>query len=262
MRSSTFKDIKAKFESSRDYTVFVVGDSITEGARATDREKTYTAVFAKKIAERYKGRTVIRYDGKRYDHPDAELMPLSTYGEPICVQSGGEGKITVVRSGIGGNTVRRMLSRRTDFIDREVGGNAADLFIVMVGINDALRQDASKYVTHEVFFEHLAELIKVIDSSSKPADIIFMTPTYNDGGTSGESHLEPYADEMRRISKENGIPLIDQHSLWMHHLTVGGENYGQGDWLCGVKGDYCHPGNVGHEAIANEMIRAIFESAN
>ena len=129
----------------------------------------------------------------------------------------------------------------------------------MVGINDALRQDPRKYVTPDVFSSDLNELIDSIEGGAPSADIILMTPTYNDTGESAESHLLPYANAMRRISAERKIPLIDQHRLWMEHLTVGGENSGQGDWLCGAVGDHCHPADVGHAVIANEMLRAIFE---
>ena len=259
MKNNTFSTIVERLEKAEKYTIFVVGDSITEGARATGREKTYTAVFTEGLAKKFPERTVIRYDGKRQPVPDAELLPLECYEGPFAVQNGNEKTITVVRSGIGGNTVKRMLNRQNDFIGKKFDGNRPDLYIIMVGINDALKQDASKYVTHDVFYQHLGSLIDAIENGEPDADVILMTPTYNDRGETNESHLAPYVAEMRRICNERAIPIIDQHRLWMEHMTVGGENYGQGDWLCGVNGDSCHPCDKGHAVIANEMLRAIFE---
>lgn len=258
MRNTTVQSIVERMRDAEQYTVFVVGDSITEGARATDDEHTYTAVFARGLAERLPNRRVIRYDGKRYPTKDAELLPLMTYGDPIVIRQGGDKTLTVVRSGIGGNTVQRMLNRRDDFIGREVGGRCADLYIVMVGINDALRSDASKFVSPEVFASNLNRLLDWLEQGNPAADLILMTPTYNDRGLEPSSHLTPYADAMRATAARRQIPVVDQHRLWMAHLTVGANNYGQGDWLSGVEGDSCHPSNLGHEIIANELLRCLF----
>jgi lysophospholipase L1-like esterase len=46
MKKTTVKQIADKMTSAQNYTIFIVGDSITEGARATDDDCTYTAVFA------------------------------------------------------------------------------------------------------------------------------------------------------------------------------------------------------------------------
>ncbi|MBP3437133.1 MAG: SGNH/GDSL hydrolase family protein [Clostridia bacterium] len=263
MRNQTIKEIVGRVSASEHYTIFIVGDSITEGARATSDEATYTAVFARGLAERFKkeDRRVLRYDGKRHPTPNAELLPLLSYGEPVCVQEGTRGVLTVVRSGIGGNTIQRMLNRKNDFIGKEINGRAADLYIIMVGINDALSCDASKFVTPEGFRQNLDKLLDELEGGNPQADVILMTPTYNDTGKRPASHLEPYATEMQAAAKERFIPVIDQHRLWMEHLVVDGENYGQGDWLSGVTGDSCHPSDKGHEAIAKEMLRCLFEES-
>ena len=258
MRNKSIEKIVEKFDASRDITIFFVGDSITEGARSTCPDRTYVALFASLLAERFKGRRVVRFDGKRHPTDDGELLPLLTYGEPIPVQDGADGTVTVVRSGIGGNTVRRMLNRKGDFICREVGGRTADLFIINVGINDALFKDKSKYVPFDVFGSDLGTLIDEIECAMPNSDIILVTPSYHDHGTTAESHLDPYADEMKRVAMERSIPVIDLHDAWMRHLVVGGENYGQGNWLSGVNGDCCHPGDEGHKAIAEILESEMF----
>ena len=258
----TIKEIAERMTSSAQYTVFVVGDSITEGTGSTDAEHTYTAYFARELVKHFEDRCVVRYDGQRYPDSNAELLPLMTYGEPIDVGHGDGGMLTVVRCGIGGNTVRRLLKRRDDFIGKKIDGRTADLFVVMVGINDALSADPAKYVSADLFAEQLNELIGALADCHPNADLILMTPTYNDSGKAKISHLAPYADAMRRLCCVNGIPLVDQHRLWMKHLVVGASNYGQGDWLCGAEGDSCHPSNLGHQKIAQALFDALFLSDN
>ncbi len=258
MKKTTVKQIADKMTSAQNYTVFIVGDSITEGARATDDDRTYTAVFAKGIASHFPTRRVIRYDGVRQQAENAALLPLRDYGEAICIQDGSEGVLTVIRCGIGGNTVKRIYNRKGDFIGNPICEHP-DLYIVMAGINDSISANADKYATPEEYGKNLCELYDALRCGAPDADIIFMTPTYNDDGTSRNSSVSPYAEKMREICKEKQIPIIDQHSLWMSHLCIGGDNYGQGEWLCGVEGDFCHPSDIGHAAIANEMLARLFE---
>lgn len=256
-RSETLEEIAKKLEASREYCLFFVGDSITEGAGATSAEETYVAHVARGLAREYPKKRVVRYDGIRRATEDSPLLPLLTYGEPIEVQAGEGGAITVVRSGIGGNTVRRLLNRKSDFIGKELGGRRADLFLINVGINDALRSDSRKYVPSTVYGEHLSLLLDELERGTEGADVILMTPTYNDDGTSRESCLAPYADRMRAIASARQIPLIDLHGAWMDHLTVGGEAYGQGAWLTGITGDFCHPSDIGHAAIARLVLEKL-----
>lgn len=259
MRNQTMRAILERMTNADNYTIFVVGDSITAGFRSTDPEHTYTAVFARGLAERFPERNVWRYDGIWYSTKDAELRPLLGYDGPFPVQ-GGEGKtLTVIRSGIGGNTVRRMLKRKDDYLGKEIDGRVADLYIVMVGINDALQSDPTKFVEPDVFGEDLNRLVDELEAGNPTADLILMTPTFNDRQAERGSRLAPYVDVMRAVARKRAIPLIDQHARWMSHFELGAPHYGQGDWLSDVEGDACHPSNLGHEAIAKEMMRCMFE---
>ena len=219
----------------------------------------YTASFTKLLAEKYSTRTVLRYDGQRYPSSGAELMPLMTYGEPKVVQDGNTQKLTVVRCGIGGNTVKRLLARADDFLGKRIYGRNADLFIVSVGINDSLKNDPKKYVTPSQYSDDLNKLIGLMKTSAPDSDIILMTPSYNDIGDSEVSSVDEYAQEMLKVASTRQLPIIDLHKMWMEHLCVGCENYGQGDWLSGVKGDMCHPSDIGHAAIADKIFKDIFE---
>ena len=89
--------IAKRIDEAQELTVFVVGDSITEGSRATSPDNNYIAVFAKCLAERYADCDcrVERYDGKRHPTPDAETLPLLRYDGPFTVREGDGKKITV-----------------------------------------------------------------------------------------------------------------------------------------------------------------------
>lgn len=254
MRNIDIKDIVNTMDNADSFSIFFVGDSITEGARASSDETTYVAYVAEGLAKKYENKRVVRYDGKRHPTTDGALLPLLKYDGPIEIQRGNNGILSVIRSGIGGNTVQRLLNRKTDFIGKEIGGRTADLFIINVGINDALKCDPCKYVTSETFADNLNALIDEIEKGAPNADIILMTPSYNDTGDSNISNLDPYANKMRSIAKERQIPLIDLHKAWMDHLVIGTENYGQQDWLSGVAGDSCHPSDIGHKAIAQTIL--------
>ena len=128
----------------------------------------------------------------------------------------------------------------------------------MSGINDydSRTYDMSKYASPKQYQNQLNTLIDMIYEGHPDADIIIMTPTYvgNDG-----KGLDLYAKMIHELSSEREIAVIDLHKLWMDHWVEGAENYGQGDWLnSGEDGDSCHPSDVGHEAIADEMIRCLF----
>ena len=56
MECISFKPIADKIKNSDNFLIFMIGDSITWGAHASSAEKTYTAVFAQKLAEKFGGR--------------------------------------------------------------------------------------------------------------------------------------------------------------------------------------------------------------
>ena len=259
MRHTSMEAIVARMRETESHLTVVVGDSLTEGIRVEDPEDVYVAAFARGLAEHFSDRRVVRYDGRRYDHPDAELMSVADYGDPITVQDGGAGELTVVRSGIGGNTARRMICRQGDFVGETFLGRRADLLIVEVGVNDALCCDPAKYVTADTFGRDLHELLDLFEKENPDTDVIFMTPTYNDVGDKPASCVDAHDAEMQRVARERGVPVVDLHRLWMSHLEVGSYHYGQREWLTGVEGDTCHPSPEGHRAIAEEMLRTIFE---
>ena len=97
-------------------------------------------------------------------------------------------------------------------------------------------------------------LVNQIRAAHPDADIVFMTPTYF--GSTGTS-LDMYAKKMTELGEKLHIGVIDLHKLWMDHWIEGAEHYGQGDWLTT---DDCHPSDIGHKAMAEEMMRCFFET--
>ena len=102
----------------------------------------------------------------------------------------------------------------------------------------------------------LGELVDTINEAHPDSDIILMTPPFVGDN---QRQLDLYAKAVKNLASEKDLPFIDLNAMWLEHYVAGAENYGQGDWLnSGPDGDNCHPSDVGHEAIADEMIRCLF----
>ena len=225
--SKTIDILEEKLNNGQNVTVMMVGDSITYGTYYCAADETYCACLTKMLADRFPEAEVIRYDGR----VKGGLDPIDGYETPVTVQKGSKGRLTVVRSGVGGNTVRRVLNRSDDYTGKFINGEYPVAFFIMLGINDALKSDPSKFILPEKFYEDLKELHNLLRKTNPDAEIVYMTPTYGDEGDSKESCLDEYSDVVVKHAAETDSTLVDTHKLWMDHLIVGGENRGQGDWL-------------------------------
>lgn len=269
------KNILEKIKSSDYFQIMMIGDSITYGTGSNPRhaenvtdpddEKTYTAFFARFLGEKLKDKNIVRYDGYYSFDQEKGFAHMNEYRGPVTVQSGAKGKITIVRSGIGGNTVARLIKREADFLGAVVENSPADLFFIKSGINDSLYHvdgEGAKHAEPDEFEANLEKLINDVKASNPNADIVLMTPTVNDEHTEeqwfGKSQLDPYADKTKAVAAKHNLNVVDLHSLWMAHLDKNAANHGSGDWLTAREGDFCHPSANGHEAIAKEMIRTLF----
>ncbi len=252
---TVMQKIVKRMKEDDNYLIISLGDSITEGQGATNANTSYTAVFAKGLAGRIAGKTITRLDGKRDgDH-------LGVYNKTV-LKKGDQGKITVVRSGYGGNTVKRIINRKDDYIGRTFEeADVADLFIISVGINDSIVDDPAKYISPKGFKINLGKLVDMIREAHPGVDIILLTPTWCDRGTEKKSIVDAHAKAMIEFATEENIPYIDMHKMWMEHLVIGEKNFGQGDWLVDG-GDHCHPSDVGHAVMAEEILKFIFEEDN
>ncbi|MDF2923472.1 MAG: hypothetical protein K0R57_2386, partial [Paenibacillaceae bacterium] len=188
-----------------------------------------------------------------------ENSPIYSYGFPVTVSNGSTSqKLHVIKSGVGGDTVARLIRRIGDYTGAVVDGIEPDLITVMAGINDSLRQDSRKYAPAAEYGNDLRALIRMIRSRTA-AGIVLMTPSYNDDGTSAESSLDPYAAAMKEAAHAEQVKLVDVHRLWMDHMILNGAVKGQGTWLSAARpGDHCHPAPDGHEATALLIFRELF----
>ena len=245
--------IENKLKKGENVLIVAVGDSITWGLNHCTAEQTFCALLAKMLAERYPEISVLRYDGKA----SGEYKPIQYYEGPCTVSSGKKQTLTMVRSGVGGNTVRRAINRSDDFAGTFITGEKPDVFLLMFGINDALSEDKNKYVTPDVFYSDLKELYHLLKTSDPNAHVVFLTPTYNDLGLWKKSGLDPYSDKMKQLAEETGSFLIDTHRLWMDHCIVGSEHYGQRDWLSDTEGDACHFSPEGSRKTAEFIFNTI-----
>lgn len=249
------KIVSDKLNKSENSLIMVVGDSITWGEDHCTSEEAYCAELARLFGNFFPETAVLRYDGIMEDG----AMPLKCYAGPITVQRGSKGVLTIVRSGVGGDSVRRAINRSQDYTGTFLTGESPDVFLVMLGINDAYWDDSSKYVTPDVFYSNYKELYEVIKKENSGAEIILMTPTYYDRGNTEKSVLEPYVEMVKKLAFEENLQMIDTHKLWMNHLIMGSEHNGQRDWLSEDDGDPCHFSPAGAKETAkfifNELLK-------
>lgn len=246
------KNIIRKMQESKNYLIFSVGDSLTEGQRASGAEHTFTAVFTRGLAQRFPEKTVIRIDGKRVEKRIDRFIRVVVQEQPEE-----NGKLTVVRSGYGGNTIQRIINRKEDFIGHSFEDGDANLFIISAGINDSVGWDPDKYATPAQYKENLRTLLGLIRQTHPAADVILITPTPYFLGDEGEDMDLDYAKAMLEFAAEEALPCLDMHQVWLDHRVDGEKNFGMGDWL--YDGDRCHPGDVGHAAFGEKLLQFLFE---
>ncbi len=198
--------IEQRLEENKRFVINVLGDSITWGENHCTSDETYCACLARLFAREFPKCAVYRYDGI----VESESNPLSHFSESITVQEGNVGEIVIIRNGIGGNTVRRALNRKQDFAGECVHGCYPDMFLMMYGINDALKNDPSKYVTADKFYDNYLELYDLLTETNPTARLVIMTPSFNDEGISRESVLDKYCEMIKRLASEKNCRLIGQ----------------------------------------------------
>ena len=221
--------IKAKLENNGTVTITFVGDSITQGTSHCTDDETYVAIFTECLKNDFPECKIVRYDGRAV----GEVKPLDGYNE-VLVQDGEKGRINVLRSGVGGNTVLRAINRFSDYTGVLPCGTRSDFVFTMFGINDSITAVAAKYVTDDVFKKQYAELIEKIKESEPQAQIIIMPATTND------FDITAHVKRTFELASEKNLPLIDTFALWCEHYDAGADNFGHGDWLKGGP-DACHP---------------------
>ena len=236
-------DFLKSIKNNENITIDFVGDSITYGLNHCRPEETYVAKFAAFLGEKYKSHTVIRYDGIA----KGEYENMQSFDGPILVSLGeSNGRIDVVRNGVGGNTVVRAHNRIDDFTGTLANGKTPDITFMMFGINDSITVVEEKYATPEQFKINYKKLTDDVKKRNPDTCIILMGATFNDFS------VTEHCEKTRQLAKEEGFPFIDMHKLWMEHYVDGADNFGQGDWLVGGT-DACHFTPLSAEISAKYM---------
>ena len=238
--------IEKTLSNGGDVTFIFVGDSITFGWHYCTPDETYVAVFASLLAEEYPNASVYRYDGIY----ESEAHPIHFY-EKHEISGGGCGRIHVIRSGVGGNTVARAKARFFNYTGELASGTRSDFIFTMLGINDSIKSDPEKYTDEDTFEARYADLLQSIRDSEPQAELIVMSATTNRG------FLEGYIDKTHKICKEKDIPLIDMYALWEAHYEEGRENFGHRDWL--LPTDRYHPTPASAKAMGEYVFSEFFK---
>lgn len=155
-------------------------------------------------------------------------------------------KIEIINAGIGGDTTANVLKR----IKKDVISQFPDKVFIMLGVNDSYFIHHSLKV-QAVFLNHysqnLINICKIIKKETK-AEIILMTPTIVIGNlveySNWEKELVKYAQEVRKIAKNEKLKLID--------IFASFEKYKNKIEL--FENDGFHPNLLGHRILVYEVL--------
>lgn len=186
------REKNADQKSCGPVVIVAFGDSVTMGSTANGLfipEDVYHSRLKKMFAEKFPG--------------------------PAAVT------LSVINAGIGGDTATAALER----LDRDVIRHQPDLLLVSFAGNDY------SFEPHLVqrFEDSTREIIRTVRAKTA-ADIILLTSTHmagreNDNTTDkgflrilmryqNEGVVERYADIVRRIGREENVPVADVHAKW------------------------------------------------
>ena len=128
------------------------------------------------------------------------------------MQSGMYGKVRVINSGISGDDTSEALSRVTS----DVTAHNPNLVVIAFGLNDC----QNKSMTSSNFRDNIHNMLAAIPSKTRV--ILATSNTFLDTGQSlwkdMNSSLDNYMDEIRAISSEKKLTLIDVNSVWKKQL--------------------------------------------
>lgn len=181
--------------------------------------------------------------------------------------------VTVFNAGIGGNTTHNALQR----IENDVRARHPDTVIVQFGINDSwiysnvqggpsdVPIDAATQAghPHASYGNYTANLTSIVTTlKGDGARVILMTP--NQLQTTGPGAemawrndlLGTYANVVRSVAAEQQIELLDVWQMYSDYAAEPGHSIN--DLLV----DSQHPGQLGHQLVADRLIAMIVPEPN
>lgn len=242
----------AKLKAKQPTRIVFTGDSVTWGLdNGLTTAQTYCGVFSTLMAAAYPDAKVKRYDRTAISNYAAADV------SPTVVQNG-SWEIDIVKNGIGGNNVPRIMARSFGIFGND-NGSGVDCVCIMVGINDALTDVSANQKAQTVsdYERSLDALVREIRRFRNDVDIVLLTPTWNE--LSADQRLDTYSDAMKRVASLNRIPVVDTRKLFLDHYAAGVGINGQSNWFV-TSADSAHPSATGHAAIAQRIYDDLFSA--
>jgi len=162
----------------------------------------------------------------------------------------------VINTGIGGNTVSHLLTRvHDDVIEHE-----ADIILILIGINDAVRimdGASSLCLEPQEFGLAYAELVQEIRANQPLSEIVLMSPFFlSRGNYQANSYrlrlidmVKKYEMEVEKVA-ENFETLFIRLSDYFYKII----DYKPSSIL---SGDRIHPNGAGHMVIADAIYECL-----
>ena len=176
--------------------------------------------------------------------------------------------VVILNAGVGGDNTVRAAAR----FKRDVLAHKPDLVIIQLGINDSAidvwKGMSEPRVPIDEYQRRLAEFVTAI--KGRGGKVILMTPNplrwtgklkkmygkppYKPNDPDGFSFLlKDYAQRMRKVAADNGVPLVDSFRLFTEYGQAEGQSVD--DLLL----DGMHPNKVGHAIEADALVKVIRE---
>ena len=229
--------LRAKLNSNdiawrqRNVVIVALGDSVTQGLTlnpALLHDETYHALLRRGLAAAFPERT-----------------------------------FSSINAGVGGESAAAGLARlQSDALDPH-----PDIVTVAFGLNDSGGGEAKL----EPFSANLREIVKRIAASG--AFAVLMTP--NMMATRDNGRVDPkfadklpafierqtsgllarYAEAVRRVGSETGVPVADVYAEWERREAAGE------DMMAHLANGINHPDAYGHRLAADVLLRVVLDSA-
>lgn len=150
-------------------------------------------------------------------------------------------QIQIINAGVSGGKTSSGLAR----IDADVLAHRPDLVVVMFGMNDVAAHPPDVY---EANLRTIIEKVRAIGS-----EVVLCTPNAISQGDERRplAKLGEYADIVRRLGAELGIPLVDFYTQFAAIQTDDPRR-----WIT-IMSDAIHPNMRGHELFAEQIAQAI-----
>lgn len=147
----------------------------------------------------------------------------------------GRVKDAVINSGVAGSTVADLLPE----FHWRVGRFAPDVVVAMFGTNDALIESEGG---DRAFRYDLGQLVE--RSRDLGATVLLQTPPLVGAGDARDpGTIAAYADVVRSVARELGVPLVDHATFW---AAAGSPEHAPVAWL----DDTVHPNARGQHELA------------